>query len=336
MHKSLPRLTPQISCQTGKPYNHHYSELLAKFNFPSSYWISEIAMKRFGLKVKEGEVKNAVRLDSNRRLYNASQTVDPAKVESLSGKFSPTFALGGSPLLIGRGKPLVSSGENKWVTKNQIKKLGLSVRPSVESAISIMFDGTKRTETVCFPLEGIVERKSLQRALRIRYVNSSGIPYQVSIILPLVKDTMRKGFTSGYWITLGQMRKLGASLNPGELPTTLKMVHQNLELYNVDQLVDKTHALEVIREREAQQISGLSGFSFPKALSDFLGNIVKEHPEYTRYWLTYNQATKLKSVLPGESPISFVDNGFSKLYYNAAQLKPFVMNRCVIAHKRIV
>ncbi|KNH05564.1 mitochondrial RNA-binding protein RBP38 [Perkinsela sp. CCAP 1560/4] len=333
MKCSLLRLINQISVGSGKTYKGSFADELAKHNFPSAYWINAEALRKLDISVKPDQVDHGITLHKG-VLYNASQTTNPAKIEALSGRLQPKFAISGSPMRMEEKILIPEKGENSWLTEPQVLALQLTVKPNSPSA-KIDIDGK---QIKCFAIDSIVESEKLKKVLAIQhFALATGMPYKGTMMMPLIKDTMEKNFSSGIWMTSARIEKLGAKLKPGQTPTVIHG-EKSAELYNADQLEDKSAAVAQFEEKMSYQISGASGKNFPKHISDQLWAKVKENPSFSRYWLTKTQAYKDGGALQGEEPVEVNDNekGGMMSYYNASQMKSFVMRKCLAAHKAYI
>ena len=135
-----------------------------------------------------------------------------------------------------------------------------------------------------------------------------------------------------HWMTADFMKRIGAVLKTGEEPLTFTFEGKTLELYAADQLVDRA-VFDTNTEWALPQVAGPTGKYLPLSVSDALAAHVRRRPMLSRYWVTMAKARKWDAVLPHSKPF-WVDTDKGRiLWYNAAQLKPWVMEYCVKAHE---
>eukprot|EP00009_Paramoeba_aestuarina_P003401 CAMPEP_0201522130 /NCGR_PEP_ID=MMETSP0161_2-20130828/16471_1 /ASSEMBLY_ACC=CAM_ASM_000251 /TAXON_ID=180227 /ORGANISM="Neoparamoeba aestuarina, Strain SoJaBio B1-5/56/2" /LENGTH=337 /DNA_ID=CAMNT_0047920895 /DNA_START=42 /DNA_END=1055 /DNA_ORIENTATION=- len=328
MQRSLLRFVQQISIASGKAYEGPFVEELEKRNFSSNYWINSEVLKKTEIKVKPDQVDLGISLNKG-ILYNAAQTTDPKKLESLSGKLLPKSALTGKPLKIGGNLPRKLTGDNSWIAEYQVKALELT--PKSDAATVDMTIDNKSVKM--YPIESFDNAAALKKAFSIKHISiASGVPYKGKNLLELIKAAIQNGYTSGIWLTKAKAEKIGATFKPNQEPVVLAGEIKT-ELYNADQLVDKSAAEQAIDQIMSYQVVGTSGKNFPKRISDQLKEICKKNPSFTRYWLSKSQAQSEGGMLHGEKPFPIEDDRGISYFFNAAQMKSSVLDKCVRAHK---
>ena len=321
--------TDQISVRTGIPYIETFAATLRTHNFPSNYWLTAHCAKLLGISL----TTDCGLKTHCGTLYNASQTTDPSKAALHAGRIQPVWAVTAMHIQTS-ACILTQTGQNAWLTNHEIEALGLFTKPNAK-AMNIQketVDFLDDKPIKCFALESICESEKVEKVLSARHTLASKSAHNVSRsnALLLYRMMLTKGYTDALWIANDFLEKkdLEIKLNESAVKIVSKF-HPPLDLYNIDQFVDKARCMFFIRQRYELQISGLFGKVLPLDISDYLMKIVMQNPSYSRYWLTSRQAKSLKVVLPKTRMVQIVHEGKSNAFYNVSDLDPSVMDICV-------
>ena len=325
MRQSVIRFTRQIAAITGRPFDAKTAAHLSSLGFKSPHWISLRGTQLLGVDVEDGA--QAAKIYSTEMLvYNAAQTTDPAKVAKFVGRMEPRWAVTREP--VPSSQPLLSeTGDNLWLTKLHIEALGMHVKDSakpqdISTPAQVLY-------TECYSIDSIEEGQKLQKVIKKYNIwrNAAFFHNAYEGLLPLLRDSMKKGFTSPLWVSTAEVDNLALAAKKNALPTSINPGDgAEYRVYNADQLKDAAPFVECLEEMAGLEIlptKKLPGH-IQEEVDAFSGNTAASD-----YWIVLGRSGALPadSLLPVKHAITVVEKETQFHVLNISHCKPFEIVR---------
>ena len=364
----------------GKPYPQIISNKLQSLGYPSFLWATRKQIALVGVEILRSELDKGIScseliklqqheaseetsssedffenftpsttsttLVEGEILYNASQTTNCKKIESLVGRLLPVDALNSLPIPSPVAEALTEAIEdypkNEWISE-EFFELGIQPREKARP-LFITIDHS-RTETL-HPRSyhsyhdpsitnatyyNIADIKNQDRVEWIRKIYpcsaSTFKPYIGAISSRLLTVALLRNYQSPLWITSNGAKWVNSEILNKDSGVTLAYP-QNLVLYNIEETKDSVRVQKMLGVTKSPARSAFTGELYPGHVQKHLCVYQKRKKYAHSYWLTQRQASLLDVSLSG-TPLSInMDNKEVQLYNVEQSSTPdLVLNR---------
>jgi len=330
-----------VSALSGNAYPAEIAEQLAKMGFSSNVWLTERQMATVGVSLldeQRGKGFTSTTKDGKSfLLYNASQTSDPAKIESRKGKLTSVNALTGDRMYgdieVALNSAMSKYTQNEWVTESAVQDLGLALKADATPvSVTLQFreteaDGTAAGEarTVTKTYYNVAEVTNagvIPMAKKLYPISSTtGKRYSVQVAMPLLRAALENKYDSPFWTTLHGAQAMGLVVKDPTAGVDVAVSNSKVTtFFNACQTSNPAKVATQAYRAQFSPRSAMSGAPYPEPANAELSAAALKRKFRSVYWLTQKQAAFLGvQIMANQEPVEVAMSDGVIRVYNAEQ-----------------